>query len=95
MPLSVEDRFAIQDVVLRYAHFHDSKQTHRVAAEIFAPDAVIDLGTGTLVGHRHGTDGWRVTKCRSLQYGTGTGVGVMLTGWSAQFWSMGRLAEWP
>jgi hypothetical protein len=50
MPLSVEDRFAIQDVIHLYAHFHDSKQPQRIAGEIFAEDAVIDFGTGEIKG---------------------------------------------
>lgn len=52
MPLSAEDRFAIHDVLHLYAHFHDSKQPHRIAAEIFTGDASIDFGTGPVQGRR-------------------------------------------
>ena len=50
MPLGVEDRWAIQDVINLYAHFHDSKQPHRIPDEIFAEGAVIDFGMGPVVG---------------------------------------------
>ena len=50
MPLTIEDRLAVQDVVILYAHLHDSKQAHRVPEEIFTHDARIDYGTGEIVG---------------------------------------------
>ena len=51
MPLSIEDRLAIQDVVILYGHLHDSQQPGRITDEIFTADAVIDFGTGPVVGH--------------------------------------------
>lgn len=50
MRLSVEDRLAIADLVILYGHLHDSRQSHRVAAEIFTAEALIDFGTGEVVG---------------------------------------------
>lgn len=50
MRLSVEDRLAVQDVVILYGHFHDSRQSHRIADEIFCADATIDFGTGLVSG---------------------------------------------
>lgn len=57
MPLSVEDRFAVQDLVIFYGHLHDTLQSHRVADEIFTEDAVIDFGTGIVRG-REGIRGF-------------------------------------
>ncbi len=166
MPLSADDRFAIHDLLHLYAHFHDSKQPGRIAAEIFAEDAVIDFGTGPVTGRKaiadffagfpeflgtshnisnilvegtgdraraqchclawhwiarpdvdgrpsiHPSDalaiggyqdelvrtseGWRITTRKTVQYGTGLGVGVaqepvrsVLEG------ALGRLPDWP
>lgn len=50
MRLSVEDRLAVEDVVILYGHLHDSKQSHRIADEIFTADATIDFGTGIVAG---------------------------------------------
>jgi hypothetical protein len=51
MPLSIEDRLAIQDIVILYGHLHDSKQPERITDAIFTADAVIDFGTGPVVGN--------------------------------------------
>src|SRR3546814_9918429 len=50
MPLNVEDRLAVQDVVILYGHLHDSMQMHRIPDEIFTADATIDFGTGQVTG---------------------------------------------
>jgi hypothetical protein len=166
MGLTVEDRLAVQDLIILYGHMHDSKQPHRIGDEIFAEDGEIDFGTGKLIGrsaiqaffgsfdglydtshiitnfiiegdgdrarcHSHclawhwlkrpdvdgrpslhpvdtlivgGYDdqlrresaGWRITRRRTVQYGTGLGAGVIdeslrpiLEG------CLGRLPEWP
>ena len=46
MQLSIEDRLALQDVIILYGHLHDSHRWHRIADEIFTADAEIDFGTG-------------------------------------------------
>lgn len=48
--MTLEDRIAVQDVIILYAHLHDSKQPHRIAEEIFTEDAVLDFGTGIVTG---------------------------------------------
>ncbi len=48
--MNVEQRHAVQDVVLRYAQLLDTGQQHRVAAEIFTADAIIDYGDAPVVG---------------------------------------------
>jgi hypothetical protein len=48
--MDLSDRLAVQDVVILYAHLLDSGQHDRLAAEIFAPDAVLDLGSAVLSG---------------------------------------------
>lgn len=50
MQLSIEDRLAVQDVVILYGHLHDSQQARRIAVEIFTADAEIDFGTGLITG---------------------------------------------
>ncbi len=50
MTIDLAERLAIQDLVILYGHFHDSKQSHRIADEIFTADASIDFGTGEIVG---------------------------------------------
>lgn len=49
--MQIEDRLAVQDVVILYAHLLDSGQSHRIAAEIFTEDAAIEYG-GALVSGR-------------------------------------------
>jgi len=50
MAVRAEDRTEIEETLYRYAYLLDTRQHHRVAGEIFTDDAVIDYGTGLLVG---------------------------------------------
>ena len=166
MPLSIEDRLAIHDLINLYAHFHDSKQPQRIASEIFTPDAAIDFGTGPVAGReaihaffagfggiigtshnitnimvegdgdiarcqshclawhwlerpdvdgrpslhasdalavggyqdelRRTPDGWRISNRRTVQFGTGLGVGTLAPQLRPVFeGSLGRLPDWP
>jgi hypothetical protein len=165
MPLSVEDRLAIQDLLCLYAHFHDSKQPHRIPEEIFTADAVIDFGTGPLAGRDaigaffagfagllgtshnitniiidgdgdraraqchclawhwlerpevdgrpsihpcdflavggyqdlliRGAEGWRISNRKTVQYGTGLGVGDAEPARAVLEGGLGRLPDWP
>jgi hypothetical protein len=45
-----DQRLAVQDVIILYGHLLDSGQQHRVAAEIFTEDAVIDHGGAPVAG---------------------------------------------
>jgi hypothetical protein len=49
--MNIEDRYAIEQHINRYAFLLDSGQHHRVAEDIFTEDAVIDYGVGPLAGH--------------------------------------------
>jgi hypothetical protein len=50
----MDDRAAIQDLLVRFCYLVDTGQGERVAHEIFAPDATIDYGDGpvALVGNQ-------------------------------------------
>jgi hypothetical protein len=48
--MNIEQRHAVQDVILRYAQLLDTGQQHRVAAEIFTNDATIDYGGAPVIG---------------------------------------------
>lgn len=45
----VEDRLAITDQLFHYAELIDSGRNDRVAAEIFAPDGMVDMGMGPVI----------------------------------------------
>lgn len=47
---ALADRIAIEERLLLYAHFLDSAQYERVAAEIFTADATVDFGGVTVTG---------------------------------------------
>lgn len=167
MPLSIEDRLAIQDLEVLYCHFHDSKQPQRIADEIFTKDATLDFGTGIVTGReairaffagfggimgtshnisnfivegdsdtarcqshclawhwlerpddadgrpslhasdalavggyqdelRRTPDGWRISARRTVQFGTGLGVGTLAPQLRPIFEGcLGRLPDWP
>lgn len=48
--MDLQDRLAVQDVVVLYAQLLDSGQQSRVPLEIFTEDATIDLGHAVLSG---------------------------------------------
>nr|ART35602.1 A70 [uncultured bacterium] len=164
--LGIEDRLAVQDLIILYGHLHDSKQSHRVADEIFCADATIDFGSGVISGRDaiheffsgftgimgtshnisnfivegegdsarcqshclawhwferpdvdgrpslHASDalavggyqddlrrepqGWRIAHRRTVQFGTGLGVGEIAPALRPIFeGGLGRLPEWP
>lgn len=47
---SLADRIAIEERILLYAHYLDSMQFDRVAAEIFTEDANVDFGGANVTG---------------------------------------------
>jgi hypothetical protein len=49
--MHLEDRIEIEQLINLCAFLLDSRQHHRVAGEIFVPDATIDYGTGPISGH--------------------------------------------
>ena len=61
-PLSVEDRFAIEDLLGRYFWAVDTADTEGVVA-VFAPEAVVRYGTGD---RYEGTDGIRRFAIRAI-----------------------------
>jgi hypothetical protein len=46
----VEDRMDIQELLVRYGYLLDTFQFERIAPEIFTEDAVLNYGTGDVVG---------------------------------------------